>query len=69
MSKANLFRKIGTCTLVGLLLLAFSPECKKKYDNYCLRGKRYNKAKLKVEQLADNNNVEIARLMRKHGAD
>lgn len=52
----KLIKKIGIYTAVGFLLLAFTPECKKRYDNRCLIKEKYNKAKLKVEQLADTDN-------------
>lgn len=52
----NLTKRIAIYTAVGFLFLAFTPECKKRYDARCLRKEKYNKAKLKVEQLADTNN-------------
>lgn len=52
----NLIKRIGIYTAVGFLLLAFAPECKKRYNARCLRKERYNKAKLKVEDLADTDN-------------
>lgn len=51
----NLIKRIGVYTTVGFLLLAFTPECKKRYDARCLIKEKYNKAKLKVEQLADTD--------------
>ena len=56
MSKGDLIKKIGTYITVGFLFLAFAPECKKTYDNHCLKKERHNKALLKSMDLADINN-------------